>query len=1078
MIITRFSLKHFMAVLVLCLGIILIGTSTYINLPREDFPEVTIPNVMVTTVLDGANPEDVETSVTIPLETELSSVEGLKEMRSTSSESLSVVMMEFDAEVEMEDALRRVKDAVDAAKGDLPQEAEESIVEELSLAELFPILIYNLTGDDDLALSELKDLAERIQDELETLPGVLDVKVHGGREREILIEVDPERLHYYNLTLAQVKGILRGTNKNVSVGASDLPGNRLVMRAPGEFKSVADIFNLVVGVGGDGAPIFMKDVALVRYSFEDEGSRARLYNFEAEDGSSLGRYVEPNRAISIMISKKTGANVLDLVERCNKVVDTFELPDSVDMVIVQDLSKEVRDTVADLENGIGTSLLLVLAVIFVGLGVRNAVLVAMAIPFSMLISIIVINLMGYTLNNMILYSLILALGMLVDNAIVIIENIYRHHAMGMPRAKAALQGTSEVAWAVIASTATTVAAFAPVAFWPGVIGEFMSYLPITVIIVLTSSLFVGLVINPTLASLFMKVKKGAGEFSDPETEKPTYHLARIYGVFLDVVLKRPVWTLVTAFLMLIAVIVTQGLYGKGVEFFPALEPDRLVVSITPPDGTSLAANDHFAKLAEERILGAPDSPFSGPVKNLKHVGVTIGLTSGQQTGPASLRIEFVGRDKRTESSNLTMTEVRNRIEGLDASGKRVANPLFGAEYEVIQPEEGPPTGKPVAIEIFGEDYGEMTAVVRDMKELMEETSGVVKPFDDAATAQPTIEWDVDKARAAMVGLDQATVSSTLQMVVGGLKSGTFGHGDDEQDIIVRLPEEYRLDTRKIKSVSISNGMGGSVPITSVATANLVPGPVQIKHVDRKRVLKVQSDVEPWVVADADVRRSFQAKVAEYTFPPGVTHRFSGAAEEEEKATEFLSNAFMIAIFAICLVLVVQFNSIAVPTIVMCSVILSFIGVFLGLLIFQKPFGIIMSGIGVISLAGVVVNNGIVLLDAIRQFQRKGLSVREAVVTASMIRLRPVLLTAITTVLGLLPMALKFSLDFANMTYQYDSQSSQYWQSMAVVVIFGLVVSTALTLGVVPTLYYLYERLRAKVASRYMVEPTKELDALE
>ncbi len=1064
MIITRFAIRHFMAVLVMCVGIVIIGAYTYMDMPRENFPEIKFPFILVTTVLDGADPSDVETAVTIPLETELNGVSGIRKMNSTSSESTSVVMLEFEPEVETQTALQRVRDAVDAAKGDLPDDADEPIIKEFSLNEEHPILVYNLIGGADVALSELLDLAERIQDELETIPGVLDVNVSGGRDEEILIEVDPERLHHYKLTLGAVQGVLRGTNRNISAGAATLPSNRLIVRAPGEFTSPAEIFDLVIGAGDDGTPIHMRDVATVRYSFADEKSRARLYDFTDEDGvSPSDRYVEPKKAISIIVVKKTGSNELGVIEECVKKADTFYLPEGVHLVIVQDLSKDIRMVVSDLENGIGTSLILVLLVIFIGLGFRNAILVAWAIPFSMLMSIIVLTLLGFTLNSMVLYSLILALGMLVDNAIVIVENIYRHYSMGMGRAKAAYVGTSEVAWPVITSTVTTVGAFLPIAFWPGIMGEFMSYMPKTVIVVLASSLFVALVINPTLCALTMKRQKNVASTFDPETERPTNALAQLYGRFLEFVLDRPLWTLTTSLLILIATISIFGVFGRGIEFFPPLDPKRLIVSITPPDGTSLTTNDRFALEAEARLFGKPGSGFDKPVQNLKHVGVTIGLISGRIAGPGALRVEFVDRDYHSEDTSLTLEEVRNRVEGLDKAGNQVTYPLYGAEFDVVVPEEGPPTGKPVSIDIFGDDLGEMTRIIGDMKLLMSSVAGVVKPTDDAATAQPTLEWMVDRERAAMVGLDQSTVASALQMTIGGLKTGTFGHGDDERDILVRLPVEYRMDTRRIGSVYVPTMLGTSAPLITVANAELVSGPVQIKHLDRKRVLNAGAEVEPWVVADADIRAAFQKRVEEYSFPQGITYRFGGAAEEQEKSEKFLSKAFLIALFIISMVLVVQFNSVFVPAIVMFSVLLSFIGVFTGLMAFGKPFGIIMSGIGVISLAGIVVNNGIVLLDAIRRFEQRGLAVREAVVTASMIRLRPVLLTAITTILGLLPMAAKISVDFANMSYQYNTESSQWWQSMAVVVIFGLFVSTALTLGVVPASYVLYKNTKKTVA---------------
>jgi multidrug efflux pump subunit AcrB len=450
----------------------------------------------------------------------------------------------------------------------------------------------------------------------------------------------------------------------------------------------------------------------------------------------------------------------------------------------------------------------------------------------------------------------------------------------------------------------------------------------------------------------------------------------------------------------------------------------------------------------------------------------VGLAGVRQTqfrqenvGAITIEVEFVDREYRTQPTPATMTEMRQRIEGLDTAGRRVTFPLYGADYDVLKPQEGPPTGRPVSIDIFGQDLNQMTTVINDMKRIMRNVPGTVKPTDDAVTAQPTLEWHVDKGSAGIFGLDQATVSGILQMGVGGLRTGTFGHGDDEQDINLRLPPEYRLDTSRLGNVTIPTPTGGAVPLHTVAAAELVPGPVTIKHFNKRRVLNAAAEVQPGVRNDADIRKTFQQQAQQYPFPPGISYRFGGAAEEEEAARAFLGKAFVIAVFIILLVMVTQFNSLPVSAIVLCSVLLSLMGVLFGLIVLRAPFGIIMTGVGVISLAGVVVNNAIVLLHAIQQHEELGEPGREAVVTAAMIRFRPVLLTTVTTILGLLPMALKINIDFRNFVMQYDSTSSQWWQSMATTVIFGLMIATVLTLGVVPTLYLVYANARKRLSDK-------------
>ncbi len=1070
MSVTSFAIRHHVAVLVLCAGILLMGTLSYFALPRESFPDVEFPFVIVTTVLDGANPSDIEESVTIPLETELESLEGLKEMRSSSMDSVSVVSLEFQPEVETEVALRRVRDAVDQAKPDISTEAEEPLVEEFTVDSM-PVLIYHVLGTENISVSELDELAETLEDDLQSVRGVLDIDVYGGREREIVIEVDPERLHYYDLPLGQVESILRGSNRNVSAGAAMSEQNRVVVRVPGEFEDPDEIMNLPVGFTERGTPIYVRNVAVARYGFDEVESQSRLYDLRAEDGNrSAGAYREPRKSVSLQIKKRSGYNVLQLCEDVAKVVE--RQPERADVKIVKgyDQSEMVDLMVSDLENGIGTSLILVLVVIFIGLGGRNALLVASAIPFSMLMSMLILRLTDQTLNTMVLFSLILALGMLVDNAIVIIENIYRHHSLGTPRWEAALVGTSEVAWPVITSTSTTVGAFLPLMFWPGLVGKFMAYLPRTVIVVLLCSLFVALVINPALAAMFMRLKPGAETAVDPESQAPTYWLVRQYRKVLDFLLNHCFWTLATAFAMLAFVAASYMMFGAGTEFFPRVDPDQVSCSVDPPEGVSINESDRLSRMVEERMLGAPGSGYDTPVQNVEFANVTVTLagldsSSGfgeQSTGPISMQVDFVDREYRSQPTPQTLEEMRKRLEGLDADGNRVTFPLYGAEFEVVRPQEGPPTGAPVSITIFGENLGRMTEVIEDMKDIIDGTPGTVKPTDNASNAQPTLEWKIDAARAATVGLDERTISSFIQIAVGGLPTGTFGHGDDEQDIMLRMPEPYRLNSDRLRNLTIPNASGKSIPLTSVANATLVPGPVTIHRLDARRMVEATSDVQTGIRNDSDIRDEFQHRAQQYDFPPGIGYEFGGAAEEQEKAKAFLGNAFLVALFVITGVMVLQFNSMVCTGIVMASVILSVMGVFFGLLVTGMPFGIIMTGIGVISLAGVVVNNAIVLLDAIRNQEARGASVREAVVTASMIRFRPVLLTAITTILGLLPMALKLNWDFTAMTYQYNTSSSQWWQSMAVAVIFGLLIATVLTLGVVPTLYLSYERIRLAV----------------
>lgn len=1058
---TRFSLKHHVVIIVMCLGLIVLGFMSYFGMPRESFPDIKIPMVFVTTVLDGANPTDVEEGITVPIETKLEGCEGLKKLHSDSSEGLSLITLEFYPDVDIKDALQRVRDAVNLAKPDLPSDIDEPTVKEASLTNI-PVLIYHLVGGERISLSELKELADKLKDEVEVVPGVLEVEIVGARERKVTIEVNPERLHFYHLQLAQVQAILQGTNRNVSAGTTTIAGNRIVVRVPGEFKTASEIFNLVVGASSDGRSIYLRDVAMVYLNFEDELSRSRVYDFEAARlaGKPYGE-VSPRKAVSLYVKKRSGENILEICGRVDDIMRRYPFPPEVAVVKAMDQSKDVKMMVADLENGIFTSLVLIILVIFVGMGGRNAVIVSTAVPFSMLISFITLQIMGLTLNMIVLFSLILALGMLVDHAVVVVENIARHRALGVPRVRAALDGAAEVAIPVTGSTLTNCMAFVPLVFWPGIMGEFMGFMPKTVIVVMLSSLFTALVINPVFAALFIKTKPLDGPPRDPETTRPDYPLVLKYQKALVFMLARPAWTLITSAVLLVLTFAAYGLWGCGVEFFPELDPEIVTCSIKPQEGTSIEASDRMARQLEERLFPPKGSngPFRTAIQNVKHATVSIATSSGmtdpltgQSNGPVTIQIEFVDREFRTQPTKSTLQEIRDRVDGLDEHGKLVAFPLYDAEYNVDRQKDGPPTGNSLSIDIYGEDLNQMARVIYDMKRIMANTDGAAKPTDNAATAQPTLEWTVDRARAGLFALDQATIGAVVKMTVGGLHTGSFGHGDDEQDILLRLPESYRQDSTRMSSVSIPTPRGGSVPLASVATAKLVPGPVSIRHYNRRRVLTAGADVQPGIKADATIREHFQAEVKKYPFPPGITYHFGGAQEEQDAASAFLKNAFVVALFLIAIIIVLEFNSATHTLIIMTSVILSLMGVFLGLLVLRAPFDIIMTGIAIIFLAGVIVNNAMVLLDAIDRYEANGEAPHEAVISACMVRFRPVMLTAVVAILGLVPMALKVNFDFFAFEFQYDIKTSQFWQSMSLSVIFGLGVGTMLTLGVVPCLY--------------------------
>jgi len=1023
MLITNAAVKNRTTVLVLCLLIVLTGAHSYVTLPREAAPDVPIPYIFVRTVYEGVSPQDVESSVTIKIENELSGLRGVKEITSVSSEGLSTITVQFEPSVDVDEAKQLVRDKVDLAKGDLPSEAEEPIIDELNVAE-FPIMTINVSGP--ISPVRLKDIAENLQDAIEQLPGVLECVVSGGLEREIRLEMDMDRVSAYGLSLAEILRLIPSENVNISAGGLDTTGTKFNVRVPAEFVQPEEVDKLVVAVR-NGKPIYLTDVAKVRDTFKDRESYSRLDGVES---------------INLSVKKRIGANVIPITEGVKRILAEARrrAPKGVNFEITDDRSKDIHRMVSDLENNIMSGLILVVAVLVAFMGWRTSMIVASVIPMSMLISFAVIMLVGFTLNMVVLFSLIMALGMLVDNAIVIVENIYRHITLGYSRLEAAMKGTAEVAWPVITSTATTLAAFTPLAFWPGIIGDFMKYLPITLIITLGSSLFVALVINPTICSLAAGSRKGKGIENHP--------FVRGYRRLLAGAIRHWALTLTTLVVGLICMVALYVRFGHGVELFPEVDPKRAIIDIRSPQGTSIEESNHRARLIERRI-----EPYRD---RLEHVVTNVGVSSGnifrggsQGSHNASITLVFPDYEVRRVPSAQTVAQIRAELAD-----------LAGAEIKVQKEKKGPPTGAAVEVRIIGEDFKTLERLSEQVRQMIKDVPGLVNLRSDYEAARPELAFRVDRRRAMLLGLNTYVVGNFLKTAIFGSKVGTYRQFSDEYDITVRLPLEQRTNIDDLFRLRVPTEAGRTVPLSSLGHFEYVGGYGTIRHVDRKRAITLTADAEGRQSNEVlkDVRRI----LAEMDMPPGYYIRYAGEKQEQDKATRFLSKAFLLAVLAIVLILVTQFNTLSAPLIIMTSVIMSMIGVLLGLLVCRLPFGIIMTGVGVISLAGVVVNNAIVLLDYTRQLQRRGMDLVQATIQAGATRLRPVLLTAVTTILGLIPMATGVSFDFHLMSWATRSESSQWWRGMAIAVIFGLGFATILTLVVVPTLYVTLYR----VASRF------------
>jgi multidrug efflux pump subunit AcrB len=1080
MIISDSAVRQRISVMVLAVIIFVFGVYSYQILPRESEPDITIPFVFVSTDYKGVSPVDIETSITVPIEKKLKGLEGVKKVNSISSEGQSSISIEFVTGTDIDDALEKVRNKVDEANNDLPIDLEnDPSVFEVNFSEM-PIVVFSLSGQCGNPC--LKKIADEIEDEIEAIPGVLDVTIAGALEREIRIEIMPEKLAFYGIPITAFQRIVSSENQNISGGAIRLGDGRFQLRVPGEFNTPEEIYGLVVGTH-NGQPVYLKDLARVVDGFKDEASRSRLNGQES---------------INIAVKKRAGENIIEITDRIDIILARLApgWPTGTDIIKVMDKAKDIRMMVADLENNILSGLMLVILVIFFALGIRNAFLVSLSIPFSMFLSFIVLSVMGITLNMVVLFSLTLALGMLVDNAIVIIENIYRYLDQGVGRIQAAMKATSEVAWPVIGSTTTTLAAFSPMIFWPGIMGEFMSYLPITLIVTLSSSLFVAMVINPALAAFFMKTKKNIDRHLSAEEaakagEKPVQisgPVLSFYTRMLKSALDHRIVVVLTSFALLVLFFQSWMLLvglEKPVEFFPHIDPKSMYVNFDMPEGSDLAYNDRLLQQTEMYINGvtaidenqtfdsmynasyrlkkhtkAGGEEYDGPsdLENIEYVYArTIAIPQAgsafEPTTPNHVGIQFIDLKDRNISSDKTLEIIRNRVKFIP-----------GAKITVAKADEGPPTGAPINIEISGDDFRVLGRLAGEVRKIIEQVPHVEDIRDDHVEGTPSVRVTIDRQKAALFGLTTDSIGFALKTGYNGLDVSTYHEGDEDFDITVQLSDPLRRVTDVLRELMIPAPNGRLVPLTTLARIDYTGSIGNITRINHERVVTVKANVDETRVPGAVARLQAEDMLKEFPIPQGYKATFTGEFEFQKESEEFLSRTFVIAVFLIFLILVTMFNSVTQPFIIMTAVLLSLGGAFLGLLFIQSPFGIIMTGVGVISLAGVVVNNGIVLVDYINKLRQRGMSVNDAIVAGGATRLRPVVLTAVTTILGLLPMVTGVSFDFHIWEISWVSESTQWWRSMAIVVIFGLMIATFLTLVVVPTLYSLLESFQHSIES--------------
>ena len=1055
-----FALRNRSTVFFLMIAAILLGLSAYFTLPREKFPDIDVPVLLTYVAYPGAAPAEVETQITNPVERELNGLEGLVKLTSSSQEGVSVVTAEFSTDTDIDDALQKVRDRVDQAKVDFPEDAEEPVLREINFA-AFPVLQVNLHGD--VGPVELKRLAEDLQDEIEAVSGVLKADLVGGRDREVRVEVDPEKLRLYGLAFNDVVEAVRDGNTSIPGGDMDLGDFTYAVRVPGEVEDPLALADFVIQ-SKDGRPTFVRDVATVHFGFEERTSYARI------DG---------RESVALAVQKRLGANIIGVIDEVKVVVarTAVDWPAGVEVTYLGDLSRDIRIQLQDLENSILSGLVLVVLVLMFALGLRNALFVALAIPFSMLLTFLVLQALGVTLNMIVLFALVLAVGMLVDNAVVVIENIYRHMQEGAPRLEAASRATREVGGAVAVSTFTTLGAFAPLIHWPGVIGDFMKYLPWTVCLALLASLVVAFTVNPVLCSAFMVVVAAKGDGSedddsadadsadgnstDPKATKDS-RLARLTAGFAEGLMggyrRLLVWSLGHRMaVILISLGIFIGVLGlsatrfPGVLFLPVEEPKRILVDVDLTPGSRIEKTDTVMRQLEERLAVLGD---------VRVMASSIGEGS-RDDGFGGSGDPFIGRivldlyERRDRE--------RNSFETL-ADARRLAAGIPGVTLDIYQPDEGPQVGPPVSLEITGDDFEVLGSIAERVRRAVDGIPGLVSLDSDFELARPEVVIHVDRVAAARQGLTVADIAGTLRTAVNGEEASTYRRGDEEIDIVVRLAEASRASIDDLRRLTVVNEDGVQIPLDAVASLERTTALTAIRHKDRRRMVAVSGKVERAEMAEP-IRQEAMRRLAEIPdlLPPGYQLQSGGQEEEEEKSKAFLSRAFMYGVVIVLALMVGKFDSVVVPLIIISSVVMSMVGVLIGHQITGMPFSIIMTGVGIISLAGIVVNNAIVLLDYGEQLIARGLSRREAVVQAGLRRLRPVLLTAVTTVLGLLPLTTGVEFNFRAFEFSTGSETSQYWGVMGVAVIFGLAFATFLTLILVPVLYDLLLGWRERLA---------------
>jgi len=1023
--------------------LILAGIVSYISVPKEAEPDIDIPQIYVNIIHEGISPEDAERLLLRPMETELRSIEGLKELRATGSEGSGVIILEFDAGFDADQALADVREKVDLARNELPADSEEPFVQEINTS-LIPVITVMLHGP--VPERTLVTIGRQLRDELESIPGVLSADVGGDREELLEVIVDPVALESYNLNYADLVSYVSRNNRLVAAGALDSGEGRFSVKVPGVIEDLNDLLNLPVKTDGLKTVTF-QDVATVRRTFKDPTSFARLNG---------------EKSIALEITKRSGANILEVVDTVkatvNGAMQLEDWPENLEVTYTSDNSKQVRIMLNDLVNNVAIAVILVMIVILGALGLRSAGLVGVAIPGAFLSGILVIYMMGYSMNIVVLFSLIMAVGMLVDGAIVVVELSERNMKNGYSPKLAFTEAAKRMAWPITASTATTLAVFMPLLFWPGLIGEFMKYLPITLLVTLAASLFMALLFVPTVGSLLTN-KNANPDLSEMTSIAEVDFLEEArdnirdmdaftsgYIAVLRKALHRPLLVLLTAIVFLVGSILLYRTIGRGQEFFTDVEPEFAVLNIHSRGDLSVFERDALVQEVENRILD---------MEEFEAIYTRSGISLGNDIDEdviGRIQLSLVDWELRRPAAQI-MAEVRERTQDIP-----------GIIVEPQVQESGITSGKPIQLELTATNTDLLPDAVEKLRSGMNELGEFVDVTDSRPL--PGIDWkmEVDRQEAARFGTDISTIGSAIQLITNGIMLGDYrpDDADDEVDIRVRFPETMR-NIGMLDHLTV-NSLMGNVPVSNFMTREASPRVGNIQRTDGNRVLNIAADV-PEDVLPNDKVDQLQQWLDAGNLDPEVRVNFKGENEDQQEAEEFLSQAFGAALFLMAIILVTQFNSFYQALLILSAVVFSTIGVLLGLLIMDQPFSIVMSGIGVISLAGIVVNNNIVLIDTYNLIKKKGAEAVEAAILTCSQRLRPVLLTTVTTILGLMPMTLGMNFDLINRHIQIGGPSTQWWTQLASAITFGLAFATILTLIMTPAMLVLGDKVGERFSKK-------------